>query len=299
MGSEPRFASERSSRPSWGPALLKTASALGTRCPCGCGVFMPWQQLVADVALERDRGRLVYRNVEVTVPRQSGKTTIMLAVIVHRMLAAANQRVAYGAQTRIAARSKLLDTLWPMIKASSLAGLFRPPSRAMGSESLRSHNGSILTLLSTEESAGHGDTLDLAVLDECWALGPAVEQAVRPAMATRPNAQIWMLSTAGNAKSLWWRSKIDGGRVAAQTGVSKGTAYFEWSASEDADVFDPAVWPSFMPALGHTIDAETVAADLAVMSPSEWRRAYANQWPDESAEGWKVIQEDVWAASAL
>jgi hypothetical protein len=54
-----------------------------------------------------------------------------------------------------------------------------------------------------------------------------------------------------------------------------------------------------MPALGHTITAETVAKDLAGMPLSEWRRAYANQWPDESLEGWKVIGRDVWEASRL
>ncbi len=44
---------------------------------------------------------------------------------------------------------------------------------------------------STEEAAGHGETLDLAVLDECWALDAAAEQSCRPAMATRDAAQLW------------------------------------------------------------------------------------------------------------
>ena len=286
----PRFGTARTGRASHGPALAATARQLAVE-------FMPWQAGLAVVALEHE-ARLAYRDVVVTVPRQSGKTTLMLALIVHRMLAAAGQVVAYGAQTRLAARGKLFDVLWPDLQRSPLADLFRVV-RATGQESLRCSNGSRLVLLSAEESAGHGETLDLAVLDECWAMTAATEQAVRPAMATRPNAQIWMLSTAGTDKSVWWRSKIEGGRTAVQTGTDRGMAYFEWSASEDTDVFDPANWPSFMPALGHTIDEDTVAADLAVMSPREWRRAYANQWPDESAEGWKVIPEDVWSASAL
>jgi hypothetical protein len=35
------------------------------------------------------------------------------------------------------------------------------------------------------------------------------------------------------------------------------------------------------------------------MKLSEWRRAYANQWPDETDEGWKVIPRDVWQAAQL
>lgn len=285
----PRFGTARSTRPSHGPALAKTAAGLGL-------TLMPWQQALADVALEHDGRRLTYRDVVITVPRQSGKTTLMLSAIIHRMLTPA-QRVAYGAQTRLAARGKLFDTLWPMVQRSPVADMFRL-TRATGEETLRCANGSKLTLLSAEESAGHGETLDLVVLDECWAMTQAVEQAARPAMATRPNAQVWMLSTAGTAKSVWWRAKIEGGRLAVAA-EARSLAYFEWSAGPDVDVLDRSTWPSFMPALGHTIDEDVVEADLGVMAIQEWRRAYANQWPDESDEGWAVISQDVWGASAL
>jgi hypothetical protein len=39
--------------------------------------------------------------------------------------------------------------------------------------------------------------------------------------------------------------------------------------------------------------------DLASMPLGEWRRAYANQWPDESDEGWSVISRDAWMAARL
>ena len=259
---------------------------------------MPWQELVADTALEHDGGRLAYRDVVVTVPRQSGKTTLLLAAVVHRMLAAPGQRIAYGAQTRLAARGKLFDTLWPMLRRSPLGGLFRLV-RGMGAESLRCSNGSLLTLLSTEESAGHGETLDLVVLDECWALTSATEQAVRPALVTRPNGQLWSLSTAGTERSAWWRGKVEAGRLAATSALDGGVAYFEWSAADGVEVGDPEAWGSFMPALGHTINEDVVAADLAAMAPAEWRRAYANQWPDESDDGWSTIDRDAWRAAQM
>lgn len=287
----PRFATGRSGRSTYGGALVGTASRLGA-------TFMPWQEVVADTALEHEAGRLAYRDVVVTVPRQSGKTTLLLAAVVHRMLAAPGQRIAYGAQNRLAARGKLFDTLWPLLRRSPLGGLFRL-TRGMGAESLRCSNGSLLTLLSTEESAGHGETLDLVVLDECWALTSATEQAVRPALVTRPNGQLWMLSTAGTDRSAWWRSKVEAGRLAVTSDLDCGGAYFEWSAPEGADVSDPELWSSFMPALGHIIDEDVVAADLAAMAPGEWRRAYANQWPDESQEGWAVVDRDAWKAAQI
>jgi hypothetical protein len=41
-----------------------------------------------------------------------------------------------------------------------------------------------------------------------------------------------------------------------------------------------------MPALGRTVDEKTIATDMAAMAPVEFRRAYLNQWPDESSLGW-------------
>ena len=49
-----------------------------------------------------------------------------------------------------------------------------------------------------------------------------------------------------------------------------------------------------MPALGRLIDVETVRADLANMGVAEFKRAYLNQWPDESDEGWRVFNEAQW-----
>lgn len=259
---------------------------------------MPWQELAASGALEQDGGRLAYRDVAISTPRQSGKSSLILALIVYRMLSAPDQWVVYGAQTRLAARRKLFDIWWPRVRRSALGSMFTL-DRATGAEALRCRNGSIMSLLSTDEGAAHGETLDLAVLDECWALDASAEQACRPTMATRQAGQLWMLSTAGTPKSAFWRSKIDQGRTQAALGVAEGLYYAEWSAGEDVDVTDPATWPAFMPALGHTISEATVAADLRSMPLSEWRRAYANQWPDESLEGWKVIGQDLWEASRL
>ena len=55
--------------------------------------FMAWQAQVADVALEVDEGgRFCYQLVLVTVPRQSGKTTLFGAVLDHRALIVARAR---------------------------------------------------------------------------------------------------------------------------------------------------------------------------------------------------------------
>jgi phage terminase large subunit-like protein len=256
--------------------------------------LLPWQRLVVAVALERARGRPAYRDVLVSVPRQSGKSTLVLALIAWRMTAFPGSRILYGAQTRVAARAKMLDSWWPRLASSPLAAdvkLFR----GFGNETISHANGSVLQLLSANESAGHGETCDLVVVDEAWVHADArVEQAVRPTMATRPDAQLWAVSTAGTWRSAWWKGKLDAGRAAAEMGVDSGTACFEYSAPDDANPADPATWRACMPALGKLIDEVTVRADLTAMGVAEFKRAYLNQWPDPAGEGWQVFAKEAW-----
>jgi hypothetical protein len=61
------------------------------------------------------------------------------------MLAALRQRVVYGAQTRLAARTKLLEIWYPRIRRSPLGDLFSL-TRATGAETLRCANGSAMSL---------------------------------------------------------------------------------------------------------------------------------------------------------
>jgi phage terminase large subunit-like protein len=168
--------------------------------------------------------------------------------------------------------------------------------RGFGNETISRANGSVLQLLSASESAGHGETVDLAIIDEAWVHRDAhVEQAVRPAMVTRKDAQIWGLSTAGTWRSEWWKGKLDAGRAAAEMAVDAGVCCFDWSAPDDANPADPAVWRACMPALGRLADEATVRADLAAMGLAEFRRAYLNQWPDPRGEGWQVFAQEAWA----
>jgi phage terminase large subunit-like protein len=166
-------------------------------------------------------------------------------------------------------------------------------------EALRCANGSALTLLSTEVSSGLWLTSDLVVVDECWSLDASVEQALRPTMAARPDAQLWLASTAGSFESTWFRSKVDAGRAHSRLDIGSA-AYFEWSAADDQDVSDPDGWPEYMPALGITIMPATVQADLESMPVEEFARAYGNRWQADSGDvGWSVIPKDVWKSARL
>lgn len=263
---------------------------------------MPWQRLVADIAYEIDEetGRLAYREVRLTVPRQSGKTTLMLAAMTHRCIAMGDrQRIFYTAQTGKDARLKWEDEHVPVLERSALAPLIQV-RRTNGSEAIRWNNGSLWSLLATTESAGHGAQADLGVLDEAFSyVDDRLEQAMKPAMVTRPQPQLWIVSTAGTEDSLYLNEKIDDGRMRAAAGATSSVAFFEWSAPEEADIASPDTWRACMPALGLTVPIEAIRSDFESMREPEFRRAYLNQRQDRAASApWQIISEADWSACA-
>jgi len=283
----PRFATPRTaSRPTTGEALARVGAVLGSPP-------LAWQRQVMDVAGELDRrGLPVYREIRVTVPRQQGKTAgLLLPVMVHRALGYGRpQRILYTAQDRNHARDKWAEQV-DQLDRSPLRRLYTV-RRSNGSERIRWRTGSSHGITATGETSGHGFTLDLAVIDEAWAqVDDRLVQSMRPAMVTRRDAQLWIVSTAGTDDSVFLRERVDDGRARVEAGELADVAYFEWSAPDDADDDDPATWRAAMPALGILIDEDTIRSDRAAMDRAEFARAYLNRW---TAGGRPVFELAAW-----
>ena len=256
---------------------------------------MPHQRLVAEVAGEimPATGLPAYREVRISVPRQSGKTTQILVAELDRVLSwGRRQTVIYASQDRISSRSKLEEQA--VILADSPLGKMFSMRRQTGFEQLIWPNGSTIGITASGKTSGHGKTIDLGVIDEAFsATDWRLEQAFRPAMLTRANAQMWVLSTAGTDESVFWNDKVDDGRARVEAGSTSGVAFFEWSANPDADADDPATWYSCMPALGRTVSVDTVQADHDSLTPDEFARAFLNI---RASGGAPVIPAQAWAA---
>lgn len=259
--------------------------------------LMPWQRLVADVGgeIDSDTGLPAYREVVITVPRQSGKTTLILGWEIQRALGwDGPQRIAYSAQTGADARKKLIEDQAPVLEPRKKKLGIRRILRANGNEAVEFVNGSRITLLASAAESGHGKTLDLGIKDEFFAdYDDRRDQALRPAMITRAAAQVVTASTMGTDESVPLNQLVDRGRQAVDSGQRSGVAYFEWSAADDADPDDPATWWSCMPALGFTVLESTVRGERGGMKDSEFRRAYLNQ---QTQADERVIPLATWVA---
>jgi hypothetical protein len=255
---------------------------------------MPWQQYVADVGMEiLENGLPAYREIAVTIHRQAGKTTECLSWEVDRALFwGRTQHIGYSAQTGLDARSKMVKDQWPLVQGSPLRAGVSAMLKGAAYTAMEFKNGSRIEALASSEESGHGKTLGLGVIDEAFAdEDDRREQALGPAMITMADAQKLIFSTAGTERSVFLKRKVDNGRDAVERGSTSGMAYFEWSAPDGADIENPQTWRDCMPALGYTIEEDSVRAELLSMTENEFRRAYLNQW---TASDDRVIPAAVW-----
>lgn len=276
--------------------------------------LMPWQQYVADVATERlpDPARCgacagvwieqahicayAYQVVVVSVPRQSGKTVLIMVVLMVRCVMYANHQALYTAQTGKDARARWQD-LVKLVTGSPLRTQVRV-KRSQGNERLEFPNGSMLGVFAPTSDSLHGYTPPTVVLDEAFAHsedeGADLLAAIEPAQQTLPHRQLWLVSTRGTALSSWFHAWIERGCAG-----SPGVAVFDWGAADHHDTRNPDHVLEFHPAVGLpdgvgagvTVEAITSSK----LSPSEYDRAYGNR---ETVTESRTIPADDWSALA-
>lgn len=293
--SAPKYGTRRDpANPTFGARIAATAAFLG-------GELMPWQRRVADVALELDPstpGAWRYPVVVVTVPRQAGKSFLLRAVMVDRMMAYNRHEVLMTAQTGKDARKR-----WKQINtalgAEKKPGYFRVYASQGSERTEYLKRGSFISPFAPTPKSIHGDSLHLVTVDEAWAFdadaGLALETAINPTQLTIRDSQLWIVSTKGTDKSAYLNELIRRGRAEVDNPASR-MCFFEWSADEEAADRDPYSDEtlSFHPALGHTQDADKIRS-LATGDLSAWRRSILNL---ETATDSTVVDMGIWDALA-
>lgn len=296
MSSEPKYATARTlTNPSYGRRIEAMAAYMG-------GPLMPWQKQVAAVGMELDPrvpGAFRYDTVVVSVPRQSGKSYLLRAIMADRIMSYNRHEVVMTAQTGKDAKKRwnqLIDSL----KADKKPSYFNV-RKSQGTEYLEYlKRGSRLSPFAPTPKSVHGDSLHLVTVDEAWSFdadsGAALEAAIEPTQLTILDSQIWIVSTRGTSKSAYLNTLIERGRQAVNDPTSR-LAYFEWSADEELAEKDPygEKTLAFHPAMGHTQTYEKI---LSLAKPgipgalSNWRRSILNL--DTPLENEALIDLALW-----
>lgn len=241
--------------------------------------LLAWQRYFIRVATEKNPdGSYRYPTVVLTVPRQSGKTTVVRALLTTRALLNEGRRAWITAQTGIASRD-LLFSLADQVQRSAF-GKTVTVRRAADSPRIEFHTGSRVASFSPTPESLHGKTFADALLDEIFAFddaeGALLVGSITPAQQTIRDRQLIMVSTKGTPKSTFLNGWIDKGRASVDSTGSQ-VAYFEWALADGLDAFDSNNW-DFHPGLhGGLITKEDIAAGAQVMTKGEFTRAFMNR----------------------
>jgi hypothetical protein len=242
--------------------------------------LMPWQaRALAGLTALRADGRFQHRLGLVSTARQNGKTHA-LATLVGYFLTVEPQR--RGQPVTVLSTAHRLDVAVELFR--KLAELLETQfgakvTWAYGRNEVRMPDGSRWLVKAASPSVGHGLSVDLVVADEIWDISTdAIDQGLLPTMRARPNPLMAMWSTAGTESSTVFLRYREQGLRQIDAGQQGSLYMAEWSPPPDIDPMTPAAWSYGNPALGHTLQLETIQAEAQSPDRAAFLRASVNLW---------------------
>ncbi len=242
-------------------------------------------------------GTPLYETVAVEAPRRSTKTTAALAVILGRCLTRPGYLVASTAQDGSRASAKLVEVMTALRHAG-----FEDEGHKLyfsnGKERIVFANGSVWRCLPPDPGAFRSAAFDLVLIDEAGELDPAKADAlmagILPTQDTRPDSQIIVAGTPGEARSgLLWSTLADlqagapgvGGCVYA---APEGRQFIDLSDpnGDGVPVIDWALLLGTHPGISSGLTtAAKVYSRLFKMGLQKWSAEYLCAWPLAAGSG--------------
>jgi hypothetical protein len=144
---------------------------------------------------------------------------------------------------------------------------------ANGQELIRFNNGGRYTLVAPRPGV-RGYSVDTVFVDEVREQRSFdLMAALRPTLTASKNPQIIHLSNAGDDQSVVL-NELQRRGLKGEGSI----AYLEWSASPERPIGDEAGWVEANPALGHTIQLETLRDLLMSSTPAEFETEHLCRW---------------------
>ena len=274
VGAAPLYATRRTPALSTdGPQIRAVAAHLGTP-------LLPWQSYAADLIGEtRPDGSREHQVVVISVPRQTGKTTLIRAVATHRC-AVTGRDFFYTAQTGQDARARF-DDMVKGLEASAFRRMVKV-RRSAGSERIDFPvTGAQLRKFAPTPESLHGYTPPTVCLDEAFAhdeeTGDLLMGAIGPAQITIRDRQLLIVSTAGHGDSVFLNRWVE----TAMVGTPR-VAGLIWGATDQMDPFSLDTITTTHPGIGFelngkVLDAADVLAQADTHPRAEYERAYLNR----------------------
>jgi hypothetical protein len=184
------------------------------------------QELLADALLSVNGNDWAALEQAVIAARQNLKTHTIEHIVLHGLTLMAEPLIVWSAHEFITAQESFrhFDGLFTNI--DWLRRRVKKVSRGNGEEEFELLNGSRLLFKARSKSGGRGLSGSTVVLDEAFALKPAIMGALLPALSAKPNPRAIYGSSAGRPESGVLRELRDRGRA----GGDPSLIYAEWCA---------------------------------------------------------------------
>ncbi len=275
-----------------------------------------WQETILEASLgERGDGLWAAKRVGVSVPRQNGKSQLMVARILAGVLLFEERKIVVSAHQADTARESF-NKLIEILEADGNGWLMdrvRPNGimNAINREAVRFRNGATVQFKARTGAGGRGFSSDCLMLDEAQRLKRSAWVSINSTMSAMPNPQVWLLGTPPTPED---EGEVFGSvRDAAVKGASDGSAWAEWGADPGSDEYreayedltartwSPAVeyvcW-SANPAWNQRINQEVVQGELETYSPDEFGLDRLGIWASDNGAR-RDISPKAWEDTAV
>lgn len=253
-------------------------------------ILDPWQEYALRGMLgERFDGKFAAPQVGLIVPRQQGKGVVLEARALAGLFLLGERYIIWTAHELKTAQAAFLRLRGWIDGSPDLSKHVRQMYTGNTENSIVLNDGRALRFLARTHGSGRGLTADFLILDEAYALKQGELAALMPTLATSENPQTLYTSSAGMPNSEVLMSLRERG----MNPKSKGLAYFEWSAKDDADPDDMAALAMANPGLGKRLSLEHVASERGAMDDETFKRERLGIWAKIGGDS--AISAESWA----
>ena len=254
-----------------------------------------WQELVLQCAMgERSDATWAAKRVGLSVPRQNGKSQLLVARALAGALLFGELKIVISAHQQDTARESFTKLL-EIIDADAngwLRSRIRPNGimQALNREAVKFTNGATIQFKARSGSASRGFSSDCLMLDEAQILSQRAWVSINSTMSAMPNPQVWLLGTPPTPED---DGEVFGNvRSSAMSGTSNAVAWLEWAADPSADPSQELTRWSANPAWNKRINHEVVDGEFETYPAERFALDRLGIWDDPTQAG--VIPASLW-----
>ena len=256
--------------------------------------LLPWQRLVLKRWLAEDKnGNFVNLRCGLSVPRQNGKTEIIVARIIYGIIfrKSIGLFTAQKQQTADVVKRRVQDFFYEN-PYEEIFNLLTPRFRQKprGYAFMEFNNGSVYTFTTRTRMGGLGTTNDELICDEAADMTDDHEATLMPTIsaAKSGNPQLIYAGTppvATSAGEVFSRNRkqLLSGALGAWT---------EWSVDKLTDPMDREAWYQTNPSLGEFLLPSAVEAESTSLSNDNFNRMRLGWW--SGVEDKRAIDQKTW-----